>query len=1059
MGFFSFLFGKKKQDSSKPEQQEQAKSKLPADQDDQSIVDNIEAEEQEHNTSTPADNEAVFTEQDDSSSATVNSIADQVEAAEKKEPSCDSSNRIETQAHSESQKAAANPAVASEVVVAASESADKAQDDGEPSSSLPLPSVRQYDLNKSKDSALDGFSDAALKDLMGPEDKLDDLPAFKSQFQPQVEPAPAAKVEPEVVAQVEPEPVVEAKVESQPKPAPEPVVETKIEPEPVVAIKAEPQPQPEPASEPVVEDKAEPQPEPAPEPVVEAKAEPQPEPAPEPVVEAKVEPEPEPAPEPVVEAKSEPKPKPAPKPVVEAKVESKPEPAPEPVVEAKVEAHIEPEPVIPAVKAESQLKPARTSKRAAVPQEKTTVPAEQPATQQITAAPTKRTYPTSSFIAEDTVKSDLVETTSESSLSQDVSVGDSATLDSHGREGDVSATTTTTHEAEPSAAPEAVVTPVAAVPEPEVKTEAKPKKRRFFSFGAAKEEPEPQEAPQVEPVAEPEAAKEVEAAPVAEAQPVAKTEAEPAPVETAPAPAESVEVAPAAEAVPVPAVAPAAETAPAPTKKKRTRKKAAAKAESATEQKVEPAAEVQTEVEPQAASETANATASATDAVAAAEEAPAPAKKKRSRKKAAAKAKAAPEVPAEVAPEAEPAAPAAEPAPVAEAPAAVEVEAAPAPAKKKRSRKKAKTAETVAESVPETSAAPDAEAVEPAAAEEAVSAEAEDSAAEATAEQAAAASAETPTEEPAEAAPAKEKSSLFSRLRRTRDTFTRSMTALIRGRKIDDDLYDDLETSLLTADLGGETTYKIIDRLRQEADINDLYDAEGLRKHLKRILADLLYPCEKPLVVVDHKPFVILMVGVNGAGKTTTIGKLARKYQDQGLNVMLAAGDTFRAAAVEQLQEWGERAHVPVIAQETGADSASVIFDAVQAAKARNIDVLICDTAGRLQNKANLMEELRKIVRVMKKIDPAVPHETLLVLDGGTGQNAVSQMRAFNEAVPVTGLVLTKLDGTAKGGVVFTLADLFQVPIRYVGVGEKAEDLREFQVQSFIDALIDDKEL
>lgn len=1026
MGFFSFLFGKKKQDSSKPEQQEQAKSKLPADQDDQSIVDNIEAEEQEHNTSTPADNEAVFTEQDDSSSATVNSIADQVEAAEKKEPSCDSSNRIETQAHSESQKAAANPAVASEVVVAASESADKAQDDSEPSSSLPLPSVRQYDLNKSKDSALDGFSDAALKDLMGPEDKLDDLPAFKSQFQPQVEPAPAAKVEPEVAAQVEPEPVVEAKVESQPKPAPEPVVETKVEPEPVVAIKAEPQPQPEPASEPVVEDKAEPQPEPAPEPVVEAKAEPQPEPAPEPVVEAKVE----------------------------------PEPAPEPVVEAKVEAHIEPEPVIPAVKAESQLKPARTSKRAAVPQEKTTVPAEQPATQQTTAAPTKRTYPTSSFIAEDTVKSDLVETTSESSLSQDVSVGDSATLDSHGREGDVSATTTTTtHEAEPSAAPEAVVTPVAAVPEPEVKTEAKPKKRRFFSFGAAKEEPEPQEAPQVEPVAEPEAAKEVEAAPVAEAQPVAKTETEPAPVETAPAPAESVEVAPAAEAVPVPAVAPAAETAPAPTKKKRTRKKAAAKAESATEQKVEPAAEIQTAVEPQAASETANATASATDAVAAAEEAPAPAKKKRSRKKAAAKAKAAPEVLAEVAPEAEPAAPAAEPAPVAEAPAAVEVEAAPAPAKKKRSRKKAKTAETVAESVPETSAAPDAEAVEPAAAEEAVSAEAEDSAAEATAEQAAAASAETPTEEPAEAAPAKEKSSLFSRLRRTRDTFTRSMTALIRGRKIDDDLYDDLETSLLTADLGGETTYKIIDRLRQEADINDLYDAEGLRKHLKRILADLLYPCEKPLVVVDHKPFVILMVGVNGAGKTTTIGKLARKYQDQGLNVMLAAGDTFRAAAVEQLQEWGERAHVPVIAQETGADSASVIFDAVQAAKARNIDVLICDTAGRLQNKANLMEELRKIVRVMKKIDPAVPHETLLVLDGGTGQNAVSQMRAFNEAVPVTGLVLTKLDGTAKGGVVFTLADLFQVPIRYVGVGEKAEDLREFQVQSFIDALIDDKEL
>ena len=1035
MGFFSFLFGKKKQDSSKPEQQEQAKSKLPADQDDQSIVDNIEAEEQEHNTSTPADNEAVFTEQDDSSSATVNSIADQVEAAEKKEPSCDSSNRIETQAHSESQQAAANPAVASEVVVPASESADKAQDEGENGSSLPLPSVRQYDLNKSKDSALDGFSDAALQDLMGPEDKLDDLPAFKSQFQPQVEPETAAKVEPEVVAQVEPEPVpepvVEAKTEPKPEPAPEPVVEAKVEPKP------------EPAPEPVVEAKAEPKPEPAPKPVVEAKAEPKPEPAPKPVVEAKAEPKPEPAPKPVVEAKAEPKPEPepAPKPLVETKVEPKPEPAPEPVVEAKVEPQPEPEPVVPAVKTESQFKPARASKRAAVTQEKTAVPAEQPAAQQTTAAPTKRTYPTSSFTAEDTVKSDLVETASEPSLSQDVSVGDSATLDSHGREGDVSAAT---HEAEASAAPEAVVTPVATAPEPEVKTEAKPKKRRFFGFGAAKEEPEPKNEPHVEPVAEPEAVKEVEAAPVAEAQPAAQTEAEPAPepVETAPAPVESVEVAPAAEVVaPVPAAEPAAETAPAPAKKKRTRKKAAAKAEAAPEPKVEPAAE------PQAASEEATAPAE----VAAAEEAPAPAKKKRSRKKAAAKAEAAPEAPAEAVPAAEPAAPAAETAAAAEA-SATEVEAAPAPAKKKRSRKKAKAAETVAEPAPEPVAAPDAEATEAAAAEEA-------STAEATADQADAAPAETLAEEQAEAAPAKENSSLFSRLRRTRDTFTRSMTALIRGRKIDDDLYDDLETSLLTADLGGETTYKIIDRLRQEADINDLYDAEGLRKHLKRILADLLYPCEKPLVVVDHKPFVILMVGVNGAGKTTTIGKLARKYQDQGLNVMLAAGDTFRAAAVEQLQEWGERANVPVIAQETGADSASVIFDAVQAAQARNIDVLICDTAGRLQNKANLMEELRKIVRVMKKIDPAVPHETLLVLDGGTGQNAVSQMRAFNEAVPVTGLALTKLDGTAKGGVVFTLADLFQVPIRYVGVGEKAEDLREFQVQPFIDALIDDKEL
>ena len=283
------------------------------------------------------------------------------------------------------------------------------------------------------------------------------------------------------------------------------------------------------------------------------------------------------------------------------------------------------------------------------------------------------------------------------------------------------------------------------------------------------------------------------------------------------------------------------------------------------------------------------------------------------------------------------------------------------------------------------------------------------------------------------------------------------MSALIRGRKIDDDLYDELETDLLTADLGGDTTYKVIDRLREESRLRDLSDAAALRKRLKKILSEILDPCQEPLVLVDHKPFVILMVGVNGAGKTTTIGKLARKYQDQGYSVMLAAGDTFRAAAVEQLKEWGERANVPVIAQATGSDSASVIFDAVNAAYARNVDVLICDTAGRLQNKDNLMDELRKIVRVMKKIDQGVPHEVLLVLDGTTGQNAVSQVRAFKEAVNVSGLVLTKLDGSAKGGVVFTLADLFQIPIRYVGIGEKAEDLREFKVEPFVDALIDDK--
>lgn len=304
-----------------------------------------------------------------------------------------------------------------------------------------------------------------------------------------------------------------------------------------------------------------------------------------------------------------------------------------------------------------------------------------------------------------------------------------------------------------------------------------------------------------------------------------------------------------------------------------------------------------------------------------------------------------------------------------------------------------------------------------------------------------------------------EKKSFFSRLKRTRDTFTKSMASLIRGRKIDDELFDDLETDLLMADVGGDTTYRLIDRLREESNLRDLGDAVALRKSLKSFLVEILKPCEQPLVVTGQKPYVILMVGVNGAGKTTTIGKLARKYQDQGLSVMLAAGDTFRAAAVEQLKEWGERTKVPVIAQGTGSDSASVLYDAVNSAKSRKIDVLICDTAGRLQNKAGLMGELKKIVRVMKKLDPQVPHEVLLVLDGTTGQNAVSQVKNFNEAVKVTGLVLTKLDGTAKGGIVFSLADLFKIPIRYVGIGERVEDLREFKVEPFVDALIDDKDI
>ena len=309
-----------------------------------------------------------------------------------------------------------------------------------------------------------------------------------------------------------------------------------------------------------------------------------------------------------------------------------------------------------------------------------------------------------------------------------------------------------------------------------------------------------------------------------------------------------------------------------------------------------------------------------------------------------------------------------------------------------------------------------------------------------------------------EEAKQEERQSFFSRLKKTRDNLAFGVSSLIFGRKIDEDLYEDLETALLTADLGVDTTQKVIERLRDESRVRDLRDAGALRNNLKKILSEILEPCEKPLVVYDHTPFVILMVGVNGAGKTTTIGKLARKYQDQGLKVMLAAGDTFRAAAVEQLKEWGERANVPVIAQSTGSDSASVIYDALSAAKARGMDVLICDTAGRLQNKDHLMDELRKIVRVMQKLDPKVPHETMLVLDAATGQNAVSQTRVFTEAVNVTGLTLTKLDGTAKGGVVFSLANLFNIPIRYVGIGEKAEDLREFKIEPFVDALVEDEE-
>ncbi|UUW70226.1 signal recognition particle-docking protein FtsY [Pseudomonas oryzihabitans] len=299
----------------------------------------------------------------------------------------------------------------------------------------------------------------------------------------------------------------------------------------------------------------------------------------------------------------------------------------------------------------------------------------------------------------------------------------------------------------------------------------------------------------------------------------------------------------------------------------------------------------------------------------------------------------------------------------------------------------------------------------------------------------------------------------FARLRqglsKTSASLGEGMASLFLGKKaIDDDLLEELETRLLTADVGVEATGVIMRNLTQKVARKQLADSEALYQALQQELTEMLLPVEQPLVIdTSHKPYVILVVGVNGAGKTTTIGKLAKRLQNDGKKVMLAAGDTFRAAAVEQLQVWGERNRIPVIAQHTGADSASVIFDAVQAAKARGIDVLIADTAGRLHTKDNLMEELRKVRRVIGKLDEAAPHETLLVLDAGTGQNALNQAKQFHNAVPLTGLALTKLDGTAKGGVIFALAKQSALPIRYVGVGEGIDDLRPFEARPFVQAL------
>ncbi len=308
------------------------------------------------------------------------------------------------------------------------------------------------------------------------------------------------------------------------------------------------------------------------------------------------------------------------------------------------------------------------------------------------------------------------------------------------------------------------------------------------------------------------------------------------------------------------------------------------------------------------------------------------------------------------------------------------------------------------------------------------------------------------------------KPGFFARLKqglsKTSASIGEGMASLFLGKKvIDDDLLDEIETRLLTADVGVEATSAIVQNLTQKVARKQLADADALYKSLQEELAALLRPVEQPLKVqAQNKPYVILVVGVNGAGKTTTIGKLAKKLQLEGKKVMLAAGDTFRAAAVEQLQVWGERNQIPVIAQHTGADSASVIFDAVQAAKARGADVLIADTAGRLHTKDNLMEELKKVRRVIGKLDGDAPHEVLLVLDAGTGQNAISQAKYFNQSVELTGLALTKLDGTAKGGVIFALAKQFNIPIRFIGVGEGIDDLRTFEAEPFVKALFAERD-
>lgn len=302
--------------------------------------------------------------------------------------------------------------------------------------------------------------------------------------------------------------------------------------------------------------------------------------------------------------------------------------------------------------------------------------------------------------------------------------------------------------------------------------------------------------------------------------------------------------------------------------------------------------------------------------------------------------------------------------------------------------------------------------------------------------------------------------SWFSRLKnslsRTRKTFSEGLATLFLGKKeIDKELLDNLESMLLKADVGIEATEFIINKLTQSITRKEVKDVAAVERALKEILIEILLPCEQPIPEIQGKPFVLLMIGVNGAGKTTTIGKLAKKLQQEGFSVMLAAGDTFRAAAIEQLQVWGQRNQITVTAQHTGADSASVIYDALQSAKARGIDVLIADTAGRLHTKDNLMDELRKVKRVLHKLDANAPHEIMLVLDASTGQNALIQAQKFHEALNVTGIAMTKLDGTAKGGIIFAVANKLKLPIRFIGVGEQLDDLRPFEAKAFVEALFE----